>query len=111
MKLGKTCHISTLPKDVFPVDIAFGIQLIANGNNVTTEEDEVDKFTVLLDDGQLDENEEYDLHPDISNPCSGLSYRKFTEAPINKTQNEALNNGEVIFLESKLSRSCPVQVY
>ena len=111
MKLGKTCHISTLPRDVFPVDIAFGIQLIANGNNVTTEKDEVDKYTVLLDDGQVDETEEKDLHPDITNHCSGLKYRKFTEAPINKSQSEALASGEVVFLESKLSRGCPVQVY
>ena len=107
MKLGNVCHISTLPKDVFPADLALGIQLNAKGNNVTTEDDELDIHTVLLDDydGELTGDEEKELHPDITNRCSGSAYKKFIEAPINKSQSDALNNGEVIFLDSQSPRA------
>ena len=111
MKLGNVCHISTIPRDVSPLDIALGIHLIANGNEMTTEIDEVEKYTVLLDEGQLEQSEMNDLHPNISSRCSDSVYRKFSEAYINKSQSEALDKGEIIFLESKpSSRSCPVQV-
>ena len=68
MKLGNTCYISNLPADVYPADIAIGIQEIKAGNDVTTEEDEVLKHAVLLDDeSPLTAAERSALHSDIKN--------------------------------------------
>ena len=48
MKLGNVCHISTIPLDVEPLNIAAGIQEIKDGNDVTTEEDEEEEHIILL---------------------------------------------------------------
>lgn len=103
MKLGNMCHVSTLPRDVFPVDIALGIDLIAKGNDITTEADELQQYTIILDNGALSENEENNLHPDISSRCSGpgSSYRKFTEQSITESERDDLHNGLSIFIDSK----------
>ena len=47
MKLGEICLISSLAKDVFPVDWAVGLQDIIAGGESLTEDDEKEKFTVL----------------------------------------------------------------
>lgn len=65
MKLGQECLISTLPSHIFPVDIALGVQEIKKGNNVTTNDDEVQTYEILLGTGPLTKNEEQNLHPDI----------------------------------------------
>ena len=70
VKVGNTCHISTLPSHVFPVDIALGIQEIEAGNEVTTEDDEEDKHEILLDLGSLSASEANVLHSDIKSRCS-----------------------------------------
>ena len=111
MKLGSVCHISTLPNTIFPVEMAVDINLIAEGNDVTTEADEEYKYTILLDEGPLPENEENSLHPQISSRCSGSSYSKFTEVQILKKERDALHNGFFVILDSRSSRAnCVVRV-
>ena len=111
MKLGNSCHISTLPSHVFPVDIALGIQEIKAGNVVTTEDDEEDKHEILLDDGFLTPGEENALHSDIKSRCSESSIQKFVETPVSKSQGDDLKNGGIVFIQSKPSRSnCELQV-
>ena len=111
MKLGSVCHISTLSNTVFPVEMAVDINLIAKGNDVTTEADEEFKYTILLDEGPLPQNEEDNLHPQISSRCSRSSYSKFTEVQILKSERDALHDGFIVFLDSTSSRAnCIVRV-
>ena len=113
IKLGNVCHISTLPDNVFPVEIALGIQEIKAGNNVTNEEDEIDKHAVLLDVGSLTPAEENDLHADIKGRCPpGSTLEKFVATPVTKNQSEDLKHGEIIFLDSISSRgNCELKVF
>ena len=105
MKLGNFCHVSTLPTNVFPVDIALGVQEIEAGNDVTTEADEEDRHDILLKTGSLTTAEENALHADIKNHCSGSNINKFLAAPITKSQGEDLKNGKIVFLNSNPSTS------
>ena len=111
MKIGTDCHVSTLPDKVFPYKIAIGIQEIKAGNDVTTEDDELDNHKILLDAGYLTEPEEKALHPDIISRCSDSPPKKLVEAPVTKNQSDDLRNGKIIFLNSKSSRGpCELQV-
>jgi hypothetical protein len=111
MKLGNDCHISTLPGNVFPVDIALGIQEIKAGNDVTTEDDEEDKHDILLDLGSLTAVEENALHSDIKSRCTGSTLKKIAETPVTNSQGEDLKNGKIIFVNPNPSRSnCELQV-
>lgn len=110
MKLGNSCFISTLKTNVFPVDIAYGIQIIKNGNDVTTADDEVDTHAVLYDRGHLTAAEETGLHEDIRSRCLGSNLKRNVETPITKIQSDDLNNGKIILLDSVPSRSsCQLQ--
>ena len=105
MKLGDTCHISTLPSNVFPVDIALGIQEIKKGNNVTVKEDEVETQGIILGRGSLSKSEENSLHPDIKSRCVNTKIDRFEEVSVTKDQADDLKNGKIILIGSKLSRS------
>ena len=111
IKVGNACHVSTLPNNVFPVDIALGIQEIKAGNDVTTEDDEEDKHEILLDAGSLSPTEENALHSDISSRCSGSAIKKSVENAVTNSQGQDLKNGGIIFLKSNPSKSnCELQV-
>eukprot|EP00092_Neocalanus_flemingeri_P012987 GFUD01013997.1.p1 GENE.GFUD01013997.1~~GFUD01013997.1.p1 ORF type:complete len:1217 (+),score=231.72 GFUD01013997.1:486-3653(+) len=99
----QVCYISTLKDDVYPVDIALGINEIKTGNDETTEDDEVDTHVLLLDKGPMDTT---NLHRDITRHCKNLEYKKFVETPITKTQSEDLKNGKPIFLNSRSDSNC-----
>ena len=102
MKLGNTCHISTLPEDVYPADLAIGIQEIKTGNDVTTEEDEVLKHAILLDDeSPLTAAEKRALHSDIKKRCLDSSLNRCVGTSITESQSEDLKNGKIIDLNSK----------
>eukprot|EP00092_Neocalanus_flemingeri_P038271 GFUD01041656.1.p1 GENE.GFUD01041656.1~~GFUD01041656.1.p1 ORF type:complete len:633 (+),score=91.24 GFUD01041656.1:52-1899(+) len=110
MKLGNTCFISTLNANVFPVDIAIGIQEIKKGNDVTTADDEVDTHAILRDLGPLTAAEETRLHEDIQSRCLDSNFKKNVETPITKIQSDDLKNGKIIFMDSVPSRSnCQLQ--
>eukprot|EP00092_Neocalanus_flemingeri_P056484 GFUD01066981.1.p1 GENE.GFUD01066981.1~~GFUD01066981.1.p1 ORF type:complete len:895 (+),score=149.92 GFUD01066981.1:13-2697(+) len=110
MKLGNTCFISTLNANVFPVDIAIGIQEIKKGNDVTTAHDEVDTHAILRDLGPLTRAEEIGLHEDIQSRCLDSNFKKNVETPITKIQSDDLKNGKIIFRNSVPSRSnCQLQ--
>ena len=101
MKLGNTCYISNLPADVYPADIAIGIQEIKAGNNVTTEDDEVLQYAIILEDGPLTTAEESALHADIKSRCSPSNLKfKTPITPITESQSEDLKNGNTIVLDS-----------
>lgn len=111
VKVGNTCHISTLPSNVFPVDIALGIQEIEAGNEVTTADDEQDKHEILLDVGSLSASEANVLHSDIKIRCSESTIKKMDETLVTTSQGEELKNGGIIFIKSSPSRSnCELQV-
>ena len=99
IKIGTDCHISTLPDDVYPYEIAIGIQEIKKGNNVTIKADEIDKYKILFDAGPLTPADENALHPDIKSRCSGSAPKKFSEAYVTKSQSDKLKKGEVLFLD------------
>ena len=108
MKLGDTCHISTLPEHVFPAYIDIGIQEIKAGNDVTTEEDEVLKYAVLLDDeSRLTTAEKDALHSNIKSRCSDSTYNRFVETPITESQSEDLKEGKIIQLNKAPPNTAP----
>eukprot|EP00092_Neocalanus_flemingeri_P032991 GFUD01035877.1.p1 GENE.GFUD01035877.1~~GFUD01035877.1.p1 ORF type:complete len:623 (-),score=91.11 GFUD01035877.1:252-2120(-) len=110
MKLGNTCFISTLNANVFPVDIAIGIQEIKKGNDVTTADDELDTHAILRDLGHLTAAEETGLHEDIQSRCLDSNLKNTVETPITKIQSDDLKNGKIIFMGSVPSRSyCQLQ--
>merc|ERR1712013_584110 len=71
-KIGNVCYVRTLPSDVFPYDIARGIQEIKEGNQVTGSEDEEEKHKILVDEGPLSATEEASLHDDIKATAWGF---------------------------------------
>ena len=105
MKLGDSCHISTLPSNLFPVDIALGIQEIKKGNNATIKEDEVETQGIILGRGSLSKTEENNLHPDIKSRCLNSKIDKFEEVPVTKDQADDLKNGKIILIGSKSTKS------
>jgi len=110
LKVGNFCHILNLPDHVFPTDIALGIHEIEAGNDVTTEDDEEDKHTILLDDGFLTLGERDALHPEINSLCSNSYIQKSVETPVTKSQGEELKKGKIVFVKSNSSRSnCELQ--
>ena len=111
LKFGNNCFVKDLDENLFPVDIAIGLQEIKNGNDVTEREDEVDIFKVIMTDGALSASETNDLHPDIQRRCANLNTNKFKEAQINASQDEDLKNGKIVFVsEQKEQSQCTVQV-
>ena len=98
-KIGDVCYISTLPNDLYPYEIARGIQDIKEGNDLTTKDDEKEEHKVLLDDGPLSYNEEYGLHSDIKSHCKGITLRKFVEFSVPKYDIERLRKGGMIYLK------------
>ena len=111
MKLGQECLISTLPSHIFPVDIALGVQEIKKGSNVTTNDDEVQTYEILLGTGPLTKNEEQNLHPDIKSRCLNSIMKKFVEVTVTKEQTENMRRGNIIVISSGSSQSgCTLQV-
>ena len=51
-------------KNMFPVDIALGIQEIKKGNNITIKEDEIETQGIIVGLGSLVKVEENKLHAD-----------------------------------------------
>ena len=101
-KIGNVCYVRTLPSDVFPFDIARGIQEIKEGNPVTESEDEEEKHKILVDDGPLTSAEENGLHDDIKSLCLGLTIKKYSEKDItnDRDQSDLLKKGEAILMDS-----------
>ena len=63
--------------------------------------DELNKTTILRNDGLLPEDEENALHPDIALQCSGSIKKKIRNLESeNDVQVEKLKNG-IVFLDSK----------
>ena len=113
MKLGESCFISTLPKNVFPVDIALGIQEIGKGNNITRKDDEVETNGIILQLGSLATHEETSLHTDIKSLCSNSGLQQFEEVSVSKEQSDQLRKGEIISFDSKRPRrshGCKIMV-
>ena len=102
IQIGTQCFIETLPSDVFPYDIATGIQNIKKGNYFTTKDDEIMEYKVLIDNGGLSANEQNGLHSNIRKICSDLviTPRKFKERDVTKEQSDTLMNGGTIFFDS-----------
>ena len=112
IKIGDECFVSTLPRHIFPVDIALGIQEIKKGNNITIKEDELETQGIIVGLGSLDKEEENELHTDIKNRCSNANFQKFKEMPITKEQDNDLQNGKIILLDQTSSRSnCELLVH
>ena len=109
MKIGTDCHISTLPADVFPYDIAIGIQEIKKANDVTKEDDELAVTTFLLDAGPLTSTEENSLHPDIKSRCSATTPKRLLKASFTKGQTDKLMNERFILLDGP-SSECSLKV-
>ena len=61
-KIGNVCYVRTLPRDVFPYEIARGIQEIKEGNPITGSEDEEEKHKILVDEGPLTAANFSELH-------------------------------------------------
>ena len=99
MKLGADCFVSTLPRNIFPVDIALGLQEIKKGNNITEKADEIDTQGIIIGLNSLSNKELKALHPDIKSRCSDRKIKDFKEMPITKSQSEDLKNGKVILLD------------
>ena len=111
MKLGQECLISTLPSHIFPVDIALGVQEIKKGNNLTTIDDEVQTYEILLGTGPLTKDEEQNLHPDIKSRCLNSTIKKFVEITATKEQTDNLRRGNIVVISSESPRSgCTLQV-
>ena len=102
IQIGTQCFIETLPSDVFPYDIATGIQNIKKGNYFTTKDDEIMEYKVLIDNGALSAYEQNGLHSNIRKICSDLviTPRKFKERDVTKEQSDTLMNGGTIFFDS-----------
>ena len=111
MKVGDQCHVADLPSNVFPVDIALGLQEIKNGNNITIEQDERAQFGIIIPMENLSENDVSSLHPDIKSRCGNSIPKKFVEEKISKSQTDDLKNGKIVLLGSNTQRSqCFLQV-
>jgi hypothetical protein len=113
MKLGDSCFISTLPTNVFPVDIALGIQEIGKGNNITRKDDEVETHEIILQLGPLTTREKTSLHPDIKSRCSNSGLQHFEEVSVSKDQSDELRKGKIISFDSKHSKrsqGCKIMV-
>ena len=96
MKLGEICLISSLAKDVFPVDWAVGLQDIIAGGESITEEDEKEKFTVLNIDLATDGIKSGSLHEDIKFHCKTEHIREFKEEMLTEDEFYLLLTGEVV---------------
>merc|ERR1712179_9952 len=102
IKIGTQRFVENLEKDVYPYDIARGIQEIKNGNDLTRKNDEVPEYGILIDNGPLSSHEKSDLHPNINKICSdvGVPPRKFRKITVTEKQSDILLNGGPIFLNS-----------
>ena len=112
-KLGDRCFISTLPKNVFPVDIALGIQEIRKGNNITRKDYEVETHGIILQLGSLTSTEKRSLHPDIKSRCSNSALQQFKEVSVRNDQSDQLRKGKIISFDSKHSKrshGCKIMV-
>ena len=105
MKLGNDCFISTLPTNIFPVDIALGIQEIKKGNNITIKEDEIETQGIIVGLSALGKTEESSLHPDIISRCSNSKVKEFIEMSVTKEQSQKLRDEKVIFVDPTPTRS------
>ena len=111
MKLGDDCFVSTLPSNIFPVDIALGIQEIKKGNNATGEADEIQTQGVLVGLQPLKYADKNKLHPDIKSRCSSSEIKDFKEMPVTKEQSDDLRNGKIIFIDAKATKNtCQLMV-
>ena len=112
MKIGDNCFVSTLPTNIFPIDIALGIQEIKKGNNETDDTDEIRSFGILIELESLQDNEKNALHSDIKARCSNSEIKDFKEIPIRKEHNDDLMNGKIIFLDKPTtSNTCFLMVF
>ena len=111
MKFGNVCHVSTLPSNVFPEDMALSVQEIAAGNEVTTDDDEEEIYEILLEQLPLSASDQNNLNPDIKSLCSGSTFKTFKASSISKSQGEDLKSGKIIFHNSNPSAgNCELQV-
>ena len=101
MKTGNSCLLTTLPADVFPYELAIGVQDIKKGNNYTTEDDEIEKHKIMFATGLLSAEEEKILHLDIKTRCLGSDIRKLVQSPVSKDQSDRLGEGKVIVFNSR----------
>jgi len=103
--------ITTIPSDFNPVDGALGLKEIVD---VVEEQDSLVKHSVLLDEGEMTADEVSSLGQPIKEECTPSSrtpptIRRVTEAKVTEEQAAILDDGGVIFLPQKSSRSCPIK--
>ena len=105
-KYGKTCGISTVPAGVYPVDIALGLAEI---KKPLTKEDLVIKYSILLDQGEMDQSVKDSLRPQIKTECEGLKINQVEEHEITEAEANILAKGGPVTIGPYPTGKCTVQ--
>ena len=91
-KIGDDCLVMDLPSDMFPVDIALGLEEI---KKPSVQEDDKDRHFL---NRQLDDRNVTGLHPLVQETCPN-GVKSTQPEPISREDSEILGNGSVVFFE------------
>jgi len=106
-KFGNVCHFDTLKGTVYPLDLAVGIGLIANGDCNHSVKDDVEEHVIFIYKSPMTEEES--LFQKMKNLCYELPLKNIKEKPVTNKEGNDLKNGRIVLRTRNKTSSCDLK--